>query len=440
MAGSAAAVERPLPHNLEAERCVLGAILIHNDAFNVAVEFIDADDFYRHAHQRVFDTMVGLNEHGQAIDFVTVKDELIRAGTLDDVGGPAYIAALADGVPRSTNVDHYARIVKEKSTLRRLIRSANRIVTTAYQAEQDADAVLDDAEREIFSIAEDRVHSGFVPLSVLVDGAVTAIERFIDRHPEHRGTVALLVTSDEEGPSVNGVRRVMEALGRRGERIDWCLVGEPSSTDRLGDTVKIGRRGSLNGTIAVRGVQGHIAYPHLARNPVHDLARLLAKLADTVWDEGSEHFPPTSFQVSNVTAGTGADNVIPGHAEAVFNFRYSTRHDRGSLVAAVESACRAFEIDCDIDWRLSGEPFLTEPGRLIEAVGNAVEAVAGLRPELSTAGGTSDGRFVAPTGAEVVELGPVNATIHSIDERVLVVDLDRLSEMYERVVTQLLAD
>ena len=273
-----------------------------------------------------------------------------------------------------------------------------------------------------------------------VAAMVTALERFIDRHPEHRGTVALLVTSDEEGPSVNGVRRVMEALGRRGDRIDWCLVGEPSSTDRLGDTVKIGRRGSLNGTIAVRGVQGHIAYPHLARNPVHDLARLLAKLADTVWDEGSEHFPPTSFQVSNVTAGTGADNVIPGHAEAVFNFRYSTRHDRGSLVAAVESACRAFEIDCDIDWRLSGEPFLTEPGRLIEAVGNAVEAVAGLRPELSTAGGTSDGRFVAPTGAEVVELGPVNATIHSIDERVLVVDLDRLSEMYERVVTQLLAD
>ena len=194
MAGSAAVVERPLPHNLEAERCVLGAILIHNDAFNVAVEFIDADDFYRHAHQRVFDTMVGLNEHGQAIDFVTVKDELIRAGTLDDVGGPAYIAALADGVPRSTNVDHYARIVKEKSTLRRLIRSANRIVTTAYQAEQDADAVLDDAEREIFSIAEDRVHSGFVPLSVLVDGAVTAI----DRLQEHKGLVTGIPTGFDD--------------------------------------------------------------------------------------------------------------------------------------------------------------------------------------------------------------------------------------------------
>ena len=268
---------------------------------------------------------------------------------------------------------------------------------------------------------------------------VTALERFLDRHPEHPGSIALLVTSDEEGPSVNGVRRVVDALVERGEVIDWCLVGEPSSTERLGDTVKIGRRGSLNGTIAVKGVQGHVAYPHLARNPVHGLARLLAKLADTVWDEGSEHFPPTSFQVSNVTAGTGADNVIPGHAEAVFNFRYSTRHDRDSLVAAVESACDALGLDRSIDWRHSGAPFLTEPGRLIEAVSATVEAVAGYRPELSTAGGTSDGRFIAPTGAEVVELGPVNASIHRIDEHVLVNDLDRLSEMYEGVIGGLLA-
>ena len=272
-----------------------------------------------------------------------------------------------------------------------------------------------------------------------VAAMVTAIERFLARHPRHTGSVALLVTSDEEGPSVNGVRRVVDALVERGEKIDWCLVGEPSSVERLGDTVKIGRRGSLNGTIVVKGVQGHIAYPHLARNPVHDLARLLAKLADTVWDEGSEHFPPTSFQVSNVTGGTGADNIIPGHAEALFNFRYSTRHDRDSLVEAVESACRDLELDCRIDWRLSGEPFLTEPGRLIEAVGDAVELVAGIRPELSTAGGTSDGRFIAPTGAEVVELGPINATIHSIDECVLVADLDRLSAMYEEVIVRLLA-
>ena len=272
-----------------------------------------------------------------------------------------------------------------------------------------------------------------------VAAMVTALERFVGRHPEHRGSIALLVTSDEEGPSVDGVRRVVETLGARGERIDWCLVGEPSSSERLGDTVRIGRRGSLSGRVVARGIQGHVAYPHLARNPVHGLVRLLSRLADAAWDEGTEHFPPTSFQVSNVTAGTGADNVIPGEAEAVFNFRYSTHHDRDSLVSAVESACRALELDHRIDWRHSGEPFLTGPGPLIDAVGDAVESIAGYRPELSTAGGTSDGRFVAPTGAEVVELGPVNATIHSIDERVLAADLDRLSEMYEHVVARLLA-
>ena len=272
-----------------------------------------------------------------------------------------------------------------------------------------------------------------------VAAMVTAVERFVERRPGHGGSLALLLTSDEEGPAVDGVRRVTDVLAERGERIDWCLVGEPSSTDRLGDVVKNGRRGSLSGRIVVRGIQGHVAYPHLARNPVHDLARLLSKLAGTVWDEGSGSFPPTSFQVSNVTAGTGADNVIPGRAEAAFNFRYSTRHDRDSLVAAVESAAKALDVDCRIDWRHSGEPFLTEPGRLIEAVGDAVESVAGYRPALSTAGGTSDGRFIAPTGAEVVELGPVNASIHRIDERTLAADLDRLSRMYEGVIDRLLA-
>ena len=271
-----------------------------------------------------------------------------------------------------------------------------------------------------------------------VAAMVTAVERFVERRPRHRGSLALLLTSDEEGPAVDGVRRVTDVLVERGERIDWCLVGEPSSTDRLGDVVKNGRRGSLSGRIVVRGIQGHVAYPHLARNPVHDLARLLSKLAGTVWDEGSGSFPPTSFQVSNVTAGTGADNVIPGQAEAAFNFRYSTRHDRDSLVAAVEAAAKALDVDCRIDWRHSGGPFLTEPGRLIEAVGDAVESVAGYRPALSTAGGTSDGRFIAPTGAEVVELGPVNASIHRVDERTLAADLDRLSEMYERVIDRLL--
>ena len=272
-----------------------------------------------------------------------------------------------------------------------------------------------------------------------VAAMVTALERFIDRGEPRAGSIALLLTSDEEGPSTNGIRRVVDTFVERGERIDWCLVGEPSSTDRLGDIVKIGRRGSLSAKIVVRGIQGHIAYPHLARNPVHDLARLLSVLADTVWDEGCEDFPPTSFQVSNVTAGTGAENVIPGHAEALFNFRYSTRHDRGSLTAAVDRAAQGLALDYQIDWRLSGEPFLTRPGPLIEAVSGAVESVVGYRPERSTAGGTSDGRFIAPTGAEVVELGPVNATIHSIDERVLTADLDHLSEMYEGVIARLVA-
>ena len=272
-----------------------------------------------------------------------------------------------------------------------------------------------------------------------VAAMTTALERFVDRHPEHQGSISLLVTSDEEGPSVNGIRKVVEVLRERRERIDWCVVGEPSSTDSLGDTIRIGRRGSLGGTIVVRGVQGHVAYPQLARNPIHGLARLLATLSDTTWDEGGGGFPPTSFQVSNITAGTGADNVIPGHAEAKFNFRYSTLHNRDSIVEAVESVCASLNLDCHIDWRLSGEPFLTAPGRLIEAVSNTVEAIAGHPPELSTAGGTSDGRFIAPTGAEVVELGPVNATIHSIDECVGVADLDLLSVMYERIIAALMA-
>ena len=271
-----------------------------------------------------------------------------------------------------------------------------------------------------------------------VAAMITALERFVGRHPEHQGSISLLVTSDEEGPSVNGIRKVVETLRERRERIDWCLVGEPSSTDSLGDAIRIGRRGSLGGRIVVRGVQGHVAYPQLAHNPIHGLARLIATLSDTTWDEGGDGFPPTSFQVSNITAGTGADNVIPGRAEASFNFRYSTRHDRDSIVRAVDSVCRSLGLDCHIDWRLSGEPFLTAPGRLIDAVSNAVEAIAGNPPELSTAGGTSDGRFIAPTGAEVVELGPVNATIHSIDECVRVADLDRLSAMYERVITTLM--
>lgn len=268
---------------------------------------------------------------------------------------------------------------------------------------------------------------------------VTACERFIAEHPDHRGSIAMLITSDEEGPSINGTAKVIEQLQARGEHIDWCLVGEPSSTERVGDTVKNGRRGSLTGRLVVHGQQGHVAYPQLADNPVHRLAPALTELCTTVWDEGNAFFPATSFQVSNIHAGTGADNVIPGNVEVVFNFRYSTESTAEGLQRRVNDVLQRHGLAYDIDWHLSGRPFLTERGELVAAVTQAVGQVTGREPRLSTAGGTSDGRFIAPTGAQVVELGPSNATIHKVNESVCCEDLDALSLMYERVLIHLLA-
>ncbi|MDZ7753924.1 MAG: succinyl-diaminopimelate desuccinylase [Gammaproteobacteria bacterium] len=267
---------------------------------------------------------------------------------------------------------------------------------------------------------------------------VTACEAFVAAHPDHQGSIAFLITSDEEGPSVDGTVKVVEALEARGEAIRWCLVGEPSSTERAGDTVKNGRRGSLGGRLTVHGTQGHVAYPHLADNPIHTLAPALLELTTTLWDEGSEHFPPTTFQISNIHGGTGADNVIPGALELWFNFRFSTAVTAAELKDRVAAILRRHGISHDIDWRLSGEPFLTPEGPLVEAVKVATKEVTGMATRLSTAGGTSDGRFIAPTGAEVVELGPVNATIHKVDERVNIADLDRLALMYRRVLEELL--
>jgi succinyl-diaminopimelate desuccinylase len=267
---------------------------------------------------------------------------------------------------------------------------------------------------------------------------VTATERFVGRHPDHRGSIAFLITSDEEGPSINGTVKVVEALEARGEKIDWCLVGEPSSTSRVGDVVKNGRRGSLGCVLTVNGRQGHVAYPHLARNPVHEFAPALAELAATEWDQGNEFFPPTTFQVSNIHAGTGATNVIPGTCEVTFNFRYSTETTHEGLITRVESILDRHGLDYTADWTLSGLPFLTPRGELVEAAQQAIRSVAGLDTELSTAGGTSDGRFIAPTGAQVLELGPLNATIHQVDECVAVEDLDRLSAMYEEILVRLL--
>jgi len=268
---------------------------------------------------------------------------------------------------------------------------------------------------------------------------VTATERFLACHPDHRGTLAFLFTSDEEGPAVDGTRRVMQVLESRGEKIDWCVVGEPTSHEALGDTIKIGRRGSLSGRLTVHGVQGHIAYPHLADNPVHAFAPALAELAGRRWDEGNEYFQPTSFQVSNIAAGTGAPNVIPGELKVRFNLRFSTEQTVESLQRTVLEILDRHRVNYTLEWFVSGLPFFTEPGLLTDTVAAAVHEIAGRTPRFSTTGGTSDGRFIAPTGAQVVELGVANATIHKVNECVRVADVDELSRIYERVMEKLLA-
>jgi len=267
---------------------------------------------------------------------------------------------------------------------------------------------------------------------------VTAAERFLARQAGHGGTLAFLLTSDEEGPAVDGTRRVMQVLEARGEKIDWCVVGEPTSHEVLGDTIKVGRRGSLSGRLAVHGVQGHIAYPHLADNPVHAFAPALAELVARRWDEGNAYFQPTSFQVANVAAGTGAPNVIPGELKVRFNLRFSTEHTVESLQRIVLEILDRHGLNYTLDWHVSGLPFLTGPGVLTEAVKSAVHEITGHTPALSTTGGTSDGRFIAPTGAQVVELGVGNATIHKVNECARVADIEQLTVVYERVMEKLL--
>ncbi|RDV27552.1 succinyl-diaminopimelate desuccinylase [Alteromonas aestuariivivens] len=267
---------------------------------------------------------------------------------------------------------------------------------------------------------------------------LVATQRFVQEHPDHKGSIAYLITSDEEGPFINGTTRVIDTLEARNEKITWCVVGEPSSTERVGDVVKNGRRGSLTGDLIVKGIQGHVAYPHLARNPVHCAAPALAELAQAHWDDGNASFPPTSFQISNIQAGTGAGNVIPGTLHVCFNFRFSTEVTDQQLIERVEQILNRHELDFEIKWTFNGQPFLTDSGALVEATQSAILEVTGQPVELSTAGGTSDGRFIAPTGAEVVELGPVNATIHKIDEHVKMDDLRTLTEVYYRLMVHLL--
>ena len=268
---------------------------------------------------------------------------------------------------------------------------------------------------------------------------ITACERFVQSEGDHKGSIALLITSDEEGPSINGTVKVIEALEARGEKIDWALVGEPSSSTELGDVVKNGRRGSINAILTVQGVQGHVAYPQLADNPVHRVMPALNHLATLNWDNGNEFFPATSFQISNMNAGTGVANVIPGHVEIHFNLRYSTELDDQQIIETTESILKGYEFDYSIEWSISGYPFLTAEGELVEAAQQSIKQVTGIETGLSTAGGTSDGRFVAPTGAQVLELGPVNESIHKINEHVKVSDLDKLSEIYQGILERLLS-
>lgn len=266
---------------------------------------------------------------------------------------------------------------------------------------------------------------------------ITAVEKFTAQYPDHLGTIALLITSDEEGAAIHGTRKVIQFLQENNIRIQWCLVGEPSSHKKLGDVIKNGRRGSLSGKLIVHGIQGHVAYPHLADNPVHRLLPALDDLFNKVWDKGNEFYPASSFQISNIHAGTGADNVIPGSVEVIFNYRFGTASNEQSLTKDTKTILDKYQLNYELDWHVSGEPFLTTEGKLLDAVRQSVKEIAGYDAELSTGGGTSDGRFIAPTGAEVVELGPVNASIHKINECVSIKDLELLANMYYEVLQQL---
>ena len=288
-------------------------------------------------------------------------------------------------------------------------------------------------------IGDELFGRGAADMKASLAAMVVACEQFIEQHPDHAGRIGFLITSDEEGPAKNGTVKVMESLSSQGEQIDWCVVGEPSSTTVLGDLVKNGRRGSLNARLIVNGTQGHIAYPHLADNPIHRAMPALDALAKEAWDNGNDFFDPTSLQISTIRAGQGVTNVIPGRLEVLFNLRFSTELTAEAIKSRCEDILKAHGLSYDIEWSLSGEPFLTEPGALLDAVMQSIEAVAGCRPQVSTGGGTSDGRFIAPSGAQVVEVGHVNATIHQCNERVKLADIPKLTEIYKGILERLLA-
>ena len=279
---------------------------------------------------------------------------------------------------------------------------------------------------------------GAADMKASLAAMVVATESFVTRHPDHKGRIGYLITADEEGPAIHGTRYVIEILKSRGETIDWCVVGEPSSTATLGDIVKNGRRGSINATLTIRGQQGHVAYPHLADNPMHKAFAVLNQLCDIEWDQGNEFFDPTRLQFSNIQSGTGATNVIPGELTAVFNLRFSTETTAEAIKSKCEAVLDRSGIDFSIDWQLSGNPFLTEPGDLVDAVRASIVETTGVTTTLSTGGGTSDGRFIATMGSQIIELGPINASIHQRNEHVLVDDIPKLAQIYEGIMKRLL--
>ncbi len=267
---------------------------------------------------------------------------------------------------------------------------------------------------------------------------ITAVERFIAKHPDHKGSIALMITSDEEGIATNGVVKVIDVLEKRNEKIDWCLVGEPSSDKKVGDVIRVGRRGSLCARLTIKGIQGHVAYPDIAENPIHTFAPALKELTEEVWDQGNQFFPATSLQVSNINGGTGAENIIPGELEVQFNLRFSTELDEHTIKQRTTAILDKYDFAYDLQWRLSGHPFLTDKGELIDAAHTSIKTITGFETLDDTGGGTSDGRFIAPTGAQVIELGPVNETIHKINEHIDIADLDILSDIYEEMLIHLL--
>ncbi len=290
------------------------------------------------------------------------------------------------------------------------------------------------------TIIDDHLHGrGAADMKGSLACMIVAVERFIAQHPDHKGSIGFLITSDEEGPFINGTVKVIETLMARNENIDMCIVGEPSSTHFTGDIVKNGRRGSITGDIKIKGIQGHVAYPHLANNPIHQALPALSELVTTKWDDGNAYFPPTSFQIPNLHAGTGASNVIPGEFNVQFNMRFSTELNNDEIKRRIHSTLDSYGLDYDVDWTLNGDPFLTDHGALLEAVVEAVEEINHTKPQLLTTGGTSDGRFIARMNCQVIELGPVNATIHKVNECVNIADLEKLTDMYEKTLQKLLA-